>query len=826
MIKRIPLSFVMGLSLILLSSLVLTGWATQTPQLISILPGQISQVFNSALCFLLMGFTLCIPDTLPKIQVNFRRLVGIAVIVLTLLTLSQSVFHYTLGIDQWVVRATSDSFNPYPGRMGNTAAILLFMAGVVFTCWSYQSQKSIMMFSQLALLAMFLFGVLIAAGYCLQLEFLYQSNLFLRTSIYTAIDFILLSVGLWAVGLRATQFKFFDVSNEDKKILFVSVIILFMVALVSEMSGFSVFSKQSESVLKSNLHQSLVTRINLLNDSVRVATDGVNSVAENPRFQSLLLNYSAALRDDFDLLFSSSGYSAVKIFNNAGGVLYRYGHFSEPQNRMTQLQLSGMQTANLMWDKGWLMQLHKDLYYQHKKVGSLLVELPLANMNQSYMNVEKAGRSGELILCALHTTGYALCAPQTLTALPIKQSLMLKGSDTAMASALQGKSGDVVSIDEDNHVVFTAFSPIPALGLGVVVKIDTVDLYRPVRSQLAVIVPIFFLSLSIGMLLLSWQVLPLVRKIVVSEKKALNSNARLRESEGRFRSAFDSAAIGMSLVSLEGKWLRVNQSLCDILGYSEAELLSLHTQDLTYLDDIEDENMELQQLIQGEVQSVRLEKRFITKEDYILWALVTSSLVRDADNAPLYYISQIQNIDIQKHAEERLRELAYHDPLTGLDNRSEIEKNIDSALFAARVNHNGFALIFLDLDHFKEVNDNYGHDAGDALLREVARRLQGSVRRSDKVGRLGGDEFVVMLLDAGDVKTISVIAKKIIEALAEPIMLDDGQINITTSMGISIYPEDGLSMETLMKHADIALYCAKEFGKNNFQFFGGVKLQP
>lgn len=826
MMKRISVSFAAGSFLVFLSSLVLIGWITANPRLVSIAPGQINQVFNAALCFLLAGLTLCVPDNFSKIQQSCRFVVGLAIMALTTLTLSQHVLHIDLGIDQWVVQAGLDRFNPNLGRMGGNTAILLWMVGAVLAGWSYRSHTSMLVFTRATLLILFLVGVFTLVGYWLKLEFLYYSPLFLRTSLYTAIDFILLSIGLWAAALRDNPVSFFDAQHDDKKILLVSASILLVVALIGVLSGFSVFFKKSEEILKNTLHQSLISRINLFNDNVYAAIKEVNSVAENPRFQRLLPHYSSELNGDFDLLFSSSGYSAVNVFNNDGGLLYRYGNFSQLKNVMTSLQLPGMQTASLIWEKGWMLQVNKTLYYQNQKVGSMLVELPLKNLNQLYSSAVNNNRDGKLTICTLQTAGEALCTPQSLSASLIRQSLVVNDNETSMALALQGKAGNFESVDKDNHTVFTAFSPISGLKLGAVVQIDTVDLYGPIRMQLDVIGPIFLLSIGIGLLLLSWQVSPLVRKILISEKQALNSNALLRESEGRFRSAFDSAAVGMSLVSLDGRWLRVNQSLCDILGYSESELLSMNSYDLTYLDDLDDEKKKLRQLIQGDIHHIRLEKRYITSDGYILWVLVTSSLVRDVNNVPLYFISQVQNINIQKHAEERLKELAYHDPLTGLDNRSEIEKNIESALFSSRVTHNGFALIFLDLDHFKEINDNYGHDVGDALLKEVANRLKASVRRADRVGRLGGDEFVIILTDLCDFNRVSAIARQVLDVLSEPIILNNVSFNVTTSIGISVYPDDGLSMETLMKHADVALYCAKEFGKNTFQFFCGMNIRP
>ena len=176
-------------------------------------------------------------------------------------------------------------------------------------------------------------------------------------------------------------------------------------------------------------------------------------------------------------------------------------------------------------------------------------------------------------------------------------------------------------------------------------------------------------------------------------------------------------------------------------------------------------------------------------------------------------------------AELQLVKMAYHDALTGLDNRNELEKNILFAIRSAHLLQHNLALIFLDLDYFKQINETLGHDGGDLLLQEVARRLTDIVSPTDKIGRLGGDEFVMVLTDFTEVSGVAALAEKILLALAQPMRIKDQQITITSSMGISIFPDDGLSMENLLEHADMALYRAKEFGKNNYQFFGGKVLQ-
>lgn len=178
-----------------------------------------------------------------------------------------------------------------------------------------------------------------------------------------------------------------------------------------------------------------------------------------------------------------------------------------------------------------------------------------------------------------------------------------------------------------------------------------------------------------------------------------------------------------------------------------------------------------------------------------------------------------RDITDQKMAEERIQHLATHDALTGLPNRAMFSQLLSNAI--AHAQHNGlrFAVLFIDLDRFKHINDTLGHEAGDRLLREVTARFRRALRGSDVIARLGGDEFVVLARDAEQADQVSTVARKILATAIRPVMLTGRECRVTASIGIAMYPHDGEDEQTLMKNADIAMYFAKEEGKNNFQFY-------
>jgi diguanylate cyclase (GGDEF)-like protein len=170
-------------------------------------------------------------------------------------------------------------------------------------------------------------------------------------------------------------------------------------------------------------------------------------------------------------------------------------------------------------------------------------------------------------------------------------------------------------------------------------------------------------------------------------------------------------------------------------------------------------------------------------------------------------------------ARERIASLAYSDPLTGLANRTSLMPALDQAVQRARRRNSKIAVVFLDLDGFKEINDVYGHDAGDALLIELAGRLRDNLRASDLVARLGGDEFLVVVEEVQDPQPVEIVANKLLMETVRPYTLPGAQASVTASIGISIFPDDAADATALMKHADIAMYAAKQAGKNTWKFY-------
>jgi len=307
---------------------------------------------------------------------------------------------------------------------------------------------------------------------------------------------------------------------------------------------------------------------------------------------------------------------------------------------------------------------------------------------------------------------------------------------------------------------------------------------------------------------------------IAQAEKAQRHADLLQESEERFRSAFDYAAIGMALVSQDGRWLQVNRSLCEIVGYSEAELLTMNIEAITHSEDVADLLMQQSRLIKSQVAGYQTEKRYIHKGGHEVWTLLSVSRVRDPETQSMRFIFQIQDITDRKRAEARLVHDAFHDGLTGLPNRALFIDHLKLAVARRlRKEYALFAVLFLDLDRFKIVNDSLGHLVGDQLLIATASKLQSCLRPGDTIARLGGDEFTILLEDLKSMNEAIYIAERIQRELAEPLKLEDRLVFASASIGIAPSSIGYEHPEDILRDADTAMYYAKSLGGTRHQVF-------
>lgn len=306
---------------------------------------------------------------------------------------------------------------------------------------------------------------------------------------------------------------------------------------------------------------------------------------------------------------------------------------------------------------------------------------------------------------------------------------------------------------------------------------------------------------------------PLSRSIAESG----NGN-RHRDRGIQFHSTFGNSRTGVALVDLTGAFIDVNHALCEFVGYSERELQETTLQALTHPDDLE-ADLALRRMLAEEITSYQTEGRFIHADGYPVWGLWCVSTVCD-NGKPARFICQVHDISELKQMQAELTHQTLHDPLTGLPNRNLFIDRLSVALARLERSPNEIAVLFMDLDRFKRVNDSLGHAAGDRLLKAVAARLRESVRPGDSPARIGGDEFTILCEDVRGEEGAVAIAGRVTEAMAQPFSLDEGDLFSNASVGVAVAKQgDKTDPESLIRDADAAMYHAKEKGKGRYELF-------
>jgi diguanylate cyclase (GGDEF)-like protein/PAS domain S-box-containing protein len=291
----------------------------------------------------------------------------------------------------------------------------------------------------------------------------------------------------------------------------------------------------------------------------------------------------------------------------------------------------------------------------------------------------------------------------------------------------------------------------------------------------------------------------------------------LHSSELRYRTLFERNLAGVFRSTLEGRILECNESFARIFGYASPEE-ALHKPALDFYLRPGDRKTFLTRLSERHTVS-NLEMCARRRDGTPVWVLENATLVEGPDGAHSLIEGTVIDITERKRAEEQVKHLAFHDALTGLPNRLLLNDRLTVALAQAHRSRQKLALLFLDLDRFKIINDSLGHTVGDELLRRVAERLHACVREGDTVARLGGDEFVILVTRISSDSDADTIAHKVLAAVRLPFGVEQRDFFLTTSVGVSLYPADGIDAETLLQNADTAMYRAKEQGRDNYQLY-------
>ena len=372
--------------------------------------------------------------------------------------------------------------------------------------------------------------------------------------------------------------------------------------------------------------------------------------------------------------------------------------------------------------------------------------------------------------------------------------------------ALEGQSGIIFTKDYRQIEVVAAYTPI-AYGLGAVLKINKDELNNYSAAQLRTIIFYMTLILFFGIAIINWLTFPLIQRIIGQKelylKERLNENICLQ----KIRNNLDLNQ------GTEETCKNILKSLLPVFEFQELPVAMIKLQEKQYFTPNYQEN--LPHCISAAIVSSG-------QQCGLLQVAYTSS-----SSSPLTYQQNLIDTiahDLgrwyeRKEAEKRIIKMATHDALTGLPNRHLLQDRIQQALAYDMRLQRQMAVLFIDLDHFKTINDSLGHEIGDLLLKAVADRLKFCIRNEDTVARQGGDEFIVVLNSIAESLDAAKVAQKILDSLMQSFHIHNNELHINGSIGIAVFPEDGVNAETLLKNSDVAMYHAKKNGRNNYQFF-------
>ncbi|MEJ1962439.1 MAG: EAL domain-containing protein [Gammaproteobacteria bacterium] len=294
----------------------------------------------------------------------------------------------------------------------------------------------------------------------------------------------------------------------------------------------------------------------------------------------------------------------------------------------------------------------------------------------------------------------------------------------------------------------------------------------------------------------------------------------LRDAERRYRGLFDNAIEGIFRTTGDGHYLDANPALAHIYGFESPSDLMASLRDIgrqLYVDSTRREEFMHIMRARGSVSG--FESQVYRKNGDIIWISENARAVFDDEGRLTSYEGTVEDVTERKLYQSRIEQQANYDTLTGLANRSLLQDRLEQALLQASTYNTRVAVAFVDLDRFKYINDSLGHHVGDELLRTMADRLESCVRDCDTVARLGGDEFVVLITGQTAPDLVRNIVERMLAEVTQPWITEHGEFNVSCSIGVALFPNDGADAQTLLKHADSAMYRAKESGRNNFQFF-------
>ncbi|MEO7494504.1 MAG: diguanylate cyclase [Massilia sp.] len=805
-------------ALVALGASVMFGWILRVPLMFRFHPALLPVVFNTGLGFALLGLAMSLAARTARAAVLLRRSLALLVALGAVLSLLEILSDRSLGIDLAGLHSWHDYANIRPGRMAPNTAFGLLLIAAAILCAERVERKAAALAVVVLTFCVMGVGLTGLVGYSLGPDLLFGWARSARMAVPTAIGMIVAAAALWLDWSDRPWYRSRRYFREDAKIRFLGVAILLVVAVTIGLVGFVLLQSSLQRTLERDLESIVRSRTPWFHGAVERAAGYARAALTLSGIEragaSLLAAPSAVATGHFDELAArlvAAGFRGVSLRNARGETVGRAGVVGPQAEIDAPLDADG--ASELVWDGQLLLRNHLPVRGPDGRAGDIVLDQAVPALFPALFNATRLGRTGEIAVCRLRADTL-LCFPDNKHAHPYSMARDGRfGKPTPAAMAIRGESGLIHTIDQHGHNVVAAYRPLGP-GLGFTVQQDTAEVYGVIRAALALGTPLILLIACIGAVLLYGQLNPLSRAMLAAELAAADKELEMRAIMG-------AAGDGIVTVDQRGVIESLNEAACRIFGYRQDQLVGRAFTVLMPAVLCRRQLGRMARTLRGRAApmagAVNLEIEGLCMNGERI------PLELSINEVPLtgkrLFVGVMRNISKRKEVEQKLSDLAQYDFLTGLPNRALCMDRLQAALLRADRSSATMAVMFLDLDGFKQINDSHGHQAGDELLIEFALRLVASVRASDTVARLAGDEFTVVLEGLSEPeREAAAVAAKILVCMRKPFEVAGHALAVTVSIGMVLHHpgRGGTDPRALLKRADQQMYAVKRAGKNAF----------
>ncbi|MES2352996.1 MAG: GGDEF domain-containing protein [Pseudomonadota bacterium] len=666
------------------------------------------------------------------------------------------------------------------------------------------------------------------AGKFLHFEATYPEYANWQMTAKTAVCMLVLAAFVW-LSWRRTPLRSIQLAvTPEQRIIYSSTYTLCLLVIAGSVASFALIQERMEKSLAQNRLTLLEERRDRLESILQDQLQGASFLVNHGNLQNL---FRAFQRSDPDHLLEQElhtkleslllqGFTGLALRDPEGRQTIQVGNFAA--NTELAVRLNTSEPTTLLWQKGFIVRTEQVLFDTSGLLGTLVAEAPASQMTQLIHTSKGQGKTGQMEICT-RRLDRLVCFPQHLNSHAISIPLLNDaGRPFPMARALAGELGVVQTQDYRNREVVEAFSSLGNLGLGVSMKMDVDELYAPVMDQLPWVALLIVICSGLGVFVILGQIAPLAKQLARAGTQANASNAALRDRLATTESALrqmriitDNLPAAISYIDRNRCYRFNNQTYEKWFGQTSAQISGRDVAKVTAPDVYEKVGPCIDKALSGERTSVEVE--IPTSEGGSRWVRNVYVPHLNESNEIRGVYAMTYDVTSDKQIEQELTQMAQFDSLTALPNRHYLHAKLANALANSRQFGLPLAIMFLDVDRFKEINDCFGHAGGDEVLKEFSRRLRISVRSTDTVARLGGDEFVIILEGLHTPEEPQFIARKILASVRKEFRIDNKPLMVTTSIGIAFCRNADLASSEIIQKADEALYKAKAAGRDAFR---------